>query len=274
MKKTLSLVLIALISGVLSSCTLFQNNQAVSRPSDTTATSGQQVVVVTPDTTTPISATLPSTTALATDPATKPTETAAPATTTPKTKPATKPAATKPPATKPVATKPPATKPIATKPPATTPPGTETPATKPPATQTTIQSNIPKNIKAAVDQSNVGFVLIYRTINYEGIVASTAWSVGTLNTDSQLFLVTKKKGSLVQVYDTKLTEGKQERVINNVIRSWTTTQDYQVIRIRHTDPETMALNFIKVTEPGGKKTTTEIKSKMSGLPNWESIKYD
>lgn len=94
------------------------------------------------------------------------------------------------------------------------------------------------------------------------------------DTKSQLFLVTKKKGSVVKLYDTKLTADLQDRVIDDVIRDWVTTADYEVIRIRYSDPETMTMNFIKVIEPGGKTTTTDIHSSMMGLPSWEAFGYD
>ncbi|MFZ2257546.1 MAG: hypothetical protein WAV55_05345 [Clostridiaceae bacterium] len=260
MKKTSSLVLITLIMGVLSGCTLFQNNVTTPNRSDSTTAGGLQdavtTPVTTPVTTTPtIPETVPGTTAITTEPVTTTTLTIAPATSTPKTKPI---------------TKPPTTKPSETKPPVTKPPATKGQVTKVP----TVQSNLPKNIKAELDQSGNGFIIIYQPLKYKDIVAVTAWNVVTFDTKSQLLLVTKKKGSLVQVYDTKLTKDQQDRVINDVIRDWTTTGDYEVIRIRYSDPETMTMNFIKVTEPGGKKTITDIKSSMIGLPNWEAFEYD
>lgn len=255
MKKISGLVLMALITAGISGCTLFQNPSTTANPPNNTTAGGPQPVITTPVTnsvTTPVTvpATVPLTTAVSTDPSTT-TATIAPPATSPK---------TKPPATKPPATKPPATKPPATKPPVTKPP--------------TASSNLPKSIKAALDQTDNGIVLIYQPLKYKDIVAVTGWNVVKFETNSQLLLVTKKKGSLVQVYDTKLTADQQDTVINDVIRDWTTTADYEVIRIRHSDPEIMIMNYIKVTEPGGKKTLTEIKSSMVGLPDWEAIEYD
>lgn len=273
MKKTIRLVLMLLVITVFSGCTLFQNLVATK----TTTPGEPQTVITTPGSTADtVPGTLPSTTGIATDPSTTPV-TITPATTVPKTKPVTKPPTTKPPTTKPLTkplkTIPHTTKPLFTKP--LTKPFTKPLITIPPATKPAIvKSNLPKDIKAALDKSANGFILIYKPQNYKNIVAITAWDVTTFNTNSQLFLVTKKKNSVVKVYDTKLTSDLQDRVINDVIRDWKTTEDYEVIRIRYSDPETLTMNFIKVIEPGGKKTITDIKSSMVGLPEWEAFAYD
>lgn len=261
MKKAISSSSVIILITVLSGCTLFQNS------GNPTTTGDPQMVITFPNAT--VAATMPltepSTTSIATDPVTTPITIA------PATKPViTKPMTTKPAKTKPGITKPSLTLPITTKPGITNPSITKPMSTKPPMGK----SNIPLSMKTALDKSSNGFILIYQPLKYTDIVAVTAWNVVTFDTNSQLLLVTKKKGSLVQVYDTKLTIDLQDRVINDVIRDWTTTADYEVIRIRYSDPETMTMNFIKVTEPGGKKTLTDIKSSMVGLPNWEAFAYD
>ncbi len=247
MKKISSLIMLAMLTSFISGCTLFQN------PSTSPSRTSPDPAVTTPVTTASgtsaagtLPATLPGTTTAVIDPpATMP---ATMPETTPVTQPATKPSA-KPAATKPAATAPPATKPSAS-------------------------SNLPKSIKSALDQSGNGIVLIYEPEKYPGITAITGWNVTVYDTKSQLFLVTKKKGSVVKLYDTKLTADLQDRVIDDVIRDWVTTADYEVIRIRYSDPETMTMNFIKVIEPGGKTTTTDIHSSMMGLPSWEAFGYD
>lgn len=301
MKKTITLVLMLLVSTVFSGCTLFQNLVAT----NSTAGGELQAVITTPGVTAvTLPGTLPMTTSLITDPSMA-ADTITPATTAPKTTPVTKPAVskpakTKPPVTKPAITRPSVTKPSVTKPPQTLPPITKPirtlPSTKPtfsgpqatipvftkpaitlpPVTQPGITkptSNLPKAIRSALNKSFNGLVVIYKPQYYRAIVATTSWDVRKYDTNTQLLLVTKKKGSLVQLYNSKLTKDQQESVMDDVIRDWTTTEDYEVIRIRYTDPETLPFNFIKVTEPGGKTTTTEIKSSMIGI-DWEAIKYD
>ena len=243
MKKISSLIMLAMLTSFISGCTLFQN------PSTSPSRTSPDPAVTTPVTT------ASGTSAAGTLPATLPGTTTAvidPAATTPATMPETTPVTQ------------PATKPAATKPAATAPP-----VTKPSAS-----SNLPKSIKSALDQSGNGIVLIYEPEKYPGITAITGWNVTVYDTKSQLFLVTKKKGSVVKLYDTKLTADLQDRVIDDVIRDWVTTADYEVIRIRYSDPETMTMNFIKVIEPGGKTTTTDIHSSMMGLPSWEAFGYD
>jgi len=173
------------------------------------------------------------------------------------------------------------TSPEETKPAETTPSTTETytaaidtKAETKPAQENMIKSNIPSEFQAELSQTDNGVIIVYRPDLYSEIKAITKWDIVEFNTGTQLFLVTKEKGSRVEVSKSKLTEGEEIVIPGEVIRHWETTSDYEVIRILYSDPETMPFNFIRVIEPSGEKTTLPIHTSMRDNPEWETFQYD
>ena len=168
-----------------------------------------------------------------------------------------------------------------TKPTETTPITTETYTTAidtkaetKPTQDNIIKSNIPSEFQAELSQIDNGVIIVYRPDLYTEIKAITKWDIVEFNTGTQLFLVTKEKGSRVEVSKSKLTGGEEVVIPGEVIRHWETTSDYEVIRILYSDPETMPFNFIRVIEPTGKKTTLPIHTSMRDNPEWETFQYD
>ena len=117
-------------------------------------------------------------------------------------------------------------------------------------------------------------MLIYYPEKFPEIKAITRWTIIDYNTNTQVLLVTKKKGSIVEVSKAELTNDDRVVIPGEVIRDWETTSDYEVIRILYTDPETIPFNFIKIKEPGGKVTTTHLRTSMRDNPDWEVYAYD
>ena len=183
--------------------------------------------------------------------------------------------------TSPEETKPVETTPVETTPVETTPSTTETytaaidtkEETKP-AQENIIKSNIPSEFQVELSQADNGVIIVYRPDLYSEIKAITKWDIVEFNTGTQLFLVTKEKGSRVEVSKSKLTEDEEIVIPGEVIRHWETTSDYEVIRILYSDPETMPFNFIRVIEPSGEKTTLPIHTSMRGNPEWETFQHD
>ena len=168
-----------------------------------------------------------------------------------------------------------------TKPTETTPSTTETYSSTPdvdseskPDQDNIIKSNIPPEFQSELAKADNGAIIVYQPDLYTEIKAITKWDIVEFNTGTQLFLVTKEKGSRVEVSKSKLTEGEEVVIPGEVIRHWDTTSDYEVIRILYSDPETMPFNFIRVIEPTGKKTTFPIHTSMRGNPEWEAFQYD
>lgn len=152
---------------------------------------------------------------------------------------------------------------------------TETQAGETPPNQDyVIKSNISPEIQAELSKPENGLIIIYRTDLFKEIKAITKWNVVEYSTNSQLLLVTKKKGSRVEVSKSKITDGEEVVIPGELIRDWETTSDFEVIRIVYTDPETMPFNFIRVIEPDGQKTTLPIHTSMRDNPDWEVFQYD
>lgn len=163
----------------------------------------------------------------------------------------------------------------ATTTPATIPVETTTPVTTAVQTQAQeVKSNLPAELRDQLDKSENGVMLIYYPEKFPQIKAITRWNIIDYDTKTQVFLVTKKKGSLVEVSKAELTNDDRIVIPGDVIRDWETTSDYEVIRILYTDPETIPYNFIKVKEPGGKVTTTHLRTSMRDNPDWEVYPYD
>lgn len=163
--------------------------------------------------------------------------------------------------------------------PAETTPAESTPAeTKPAETaadpENLIKSNIPPEFQSELSKEANALIIIYRPELFKEIKAITKWTIVEYDTNTQLFLVTKKKGSRVEVTDSQLTDGEEVVIPGDVIRDWETTSDFEVIRIVYTDPETMPFNFIRVIEPDGRKTTLPIHTSMRDNPDWEIFSYD
>lgn len=163
--------------------------------------------------------------------------------------------------------------------PAETTPAESTPAeTKPAETaadpENLIKSNIPPEFQSELSKEANALIIIYRPELFKEIKAITKWTIVEYDTNTQLFLVTKKKGSRVEVTDSQLTDGEEVVIPGDVIRDWATTSDFEVIRIVYTDPETMPFNFIRVIEPDGRKTTLPIHTSMRDNPDWEIFTYD
>ena len=177
----------------------------------------------------------------------------------PETKPETAASETKPKETKPAETKPSETK---------------------PAESTTadaerdIKSNLSPEFQQILDQPENGILIIYRPDLYTEIKAITKWDVTEYNTNTQIFLVAKDKGSRIELTVSKLVDDDRVVIPGDVIRDWDTTSDFEVIRIVYTDPETLPFNFIRVREPSGRVTTTPIHTSMRGNPEDEAIFYD
>ena len=166
---------------------------------------------------------------------------------------------------------------------ATTTPGMTTSDTQPTATTIAAadslglgetKSNLPGELRKELDKTNNGIMLIYYPEKFPEIKAITRWTIIDYNTNTQVLLVTKKKGSIVEVSKAQLTNDDRVVIPGEVIRDWETTSDYEVIRILYTDPETIPYNFIKVKEPGGKVTTTHLRTSMRDNPVWEVYSYD
>lgn len=137
-----------------------------------------------------------------------------------------------------------------------------------------IRSNISPEFQAELAKPENGVIIVYRPDLYTEIKAITKWDVVEFNTGTQLLLVTKEKGSRVEVSKSMLTDGEDVVIPGDVIRHWETTSDFEVIRILYSDPETMPFNFIRVIQPDGKKTTLPIHTSMRDNPEWETFQYD
>ena len=238
MKKTTSLILVILMTLSVSGCEVF-------RPAATKAEN--KVTTASPVKTKPTVTKESSDSTEASTGTTEPTDT----TTT---------------ETEPVETTTPETEPVET-----TTTETKSAETKPDAD---IKSNLPPKLRAELDKNENGIMLIYYPEKFSEIKAITRWNIIDYNTNTQVFLVTKKKGSIVEVSKAELTNDDRVVIAGEVIRDWKTTSDFEVIRILYTDPETIPFNFIKVKEPGGKVTTTHLRTSMRDNPDWEVYKYD
>lgn len=167
-----------------------------------------------------------------------------------------------------------------TKPTDTSTSGADTSTTKTEAVETKpdqediVRSNISPEFQAELAKPENGVIIVYRPDLYTEIKAITKWDVVEYNTGTQLFLVTKEKGSRVEVSKSMLTDGEDVVIPGEVIRHWETTSDFEVIRILYSDPETMPFNFIRVIQPDGKKTTLPIHTSMRDNPEWETFQYD
>ncbi len=158
--------------------------------------------------------------------------------------------------------------------PATTAAQTTPAATAAPESKPVTKSNLPPELKAELDKTENGIMLIYYPDKFPEIKAITRWNIVDYNTNTQVLLVSKKKGSTVEVSKAQLTNDDRVVIPGDVIRDWETTSDYEVIRILYTDPETIPFNFIRVKEPGGKVTTTHLRTSMRDNPDWEVYPYD
>lgn len=158
-------------------------------------------------------------------------------------------------------TKPAKTKPVATKPVTTNPVKQEK------------GNPIPDHLKALLDKPGTGMILLYTPEGRKGIRTAVNWDVRSYDSGTDLILITKKKGSNVKVMRSQLSENEKESLPGETIRLHTTKSDYEAIRIRYSDPETMAFNFIQVTDPNGKHSITPIKSSMMEIDKIERVSY-
>lgn len=144
----------------------------------------------------------------------------------------------------------------------------------PPGDQEVIRSNLPPELKLELDKPENGILLIYHPEEYEEIKAITRWTVVEFETDTQLLLVTKAKGSIVEIAAAEFTDDERIVIPGEVIRNWQTTSDYEVIRIHYTDAETIPLNFIRVRQPDGRVTVTPLQTSSKDDYDWLSFQYE
>ncbi len=137
-----------------------------------------------------------------------------------------------------------------------------------------IKSNLPAELKAELDQPGNGILLVYHPEQYEEIKAITRWTVVEFETETQLFLVTKAKGSIVEVAGAELTDDERVVIPGEVIRNWQTTSDYEVIRIHYTDADTIPLNFVRVRQPDGKVTLAPLQTSGKDDYDWLAFQYE
>ncbi len=136
-----------------------------------------------------------------------------------------------------------------------------------------IPSNLPAQLKQKLDRSGNGLIFIYHPEKFKEIKAITRWTVLDYESESELLLVTKAKGSIVEIAKAELTDGEEVVKPGDVIRNWETTSDYEVIRIHFSDPETIPYNFIRVRQPDGKVTLVSLRTSMVDDYDWEAFKY-
>lgn len=129
-------------------------------------------------------------------------------------------------------------------------------------------------LKTEVAKSDIGLIFINNLPKFVGFKPITSWNIATDSNSTQMLLLTKKKGSIVEVAKAKLTGDARVVIPGEVIRDWKTTADNQVIKITYNDPETIPFHFITVKEPGGKTTTQGIRTSMRAALDWESFSYD
>lgn len=128
-------------------------------------------------------------------------------------------------------------------------------------------------LKTELAKSNIGMIFINNLPKFSSFNPITAWNISASDYTTKMLLLTKKKGSLVEVAKVKITGGYHISP-GEVIRDWKTTSNNEVIRITYDDPETIPFYFITVTEPGGKVTTRAIQTSMKAALDWESFQYD
>lgn len=129
-------------------------------------------------------------------------------------------------------------------------------------------------LKTEVAKSNIGMIYINNLPKFVGFKPITAWNIASDQYSTQMLLLTKKIGSIVEVSKAKLTGDDRVVIPGEVIRTWKTTANNQVIRITYNDPETIPFHFITIKEPGGKTTTQAIRTSMRAALDWESFSYD
>lgn len=139
---------------------------------------------------------------------------------------------------------------------------------------TEIKSNLSPEFQQLLSEPGQGLLVIYAPSLYPEIKAITKWDISDYNTNTQLLLIVRDKGSRVEVTNSSLVDGGADVIPGDVIRDWETTSDFEAIRIVYSDPETMPFNFIRVRDPWGRVTTTPIQSSMRGNPDYETIPYD
>lgn len=129
-------------------------------------------------------------------------------------------------------------------------------------------------LKAELNKPAVGLILVYDLQQFSAFEPVTAWNITFEPNPSQLLLLTKKKGSLVEVSKAKLTGDERVVIPGEVIRHWKPTADEEVIRITYNDPEVIPYYFVTVKEPGAKTTTTSIQMSQKADFDWLAFPYD
>lgn len=129
-------------------------------------------------------------------------------------------------------------------------------------------------LKAELAKSDIGLIFVHNLQKFSAFKPVTGWNIATDPYPSKMYLLTKKKGSVVEVSKVKYTGDDRVVIPGEVIRNWTTGSDYEVIRITFNDPEVIPFHFITVKEPGGKKTTQSLRISMRAALDWESFHYD
>lgn len=129
-------------------------------------------------------------------------------------------------------------------------------------------------LKAELDKPSIGLVFAFNLGKFSAFNPTVSWNIATDPYPSKLLVVTKVKGSTVEVAKAKLTGDDRIVIPGEVIRDWKTTSNYEVIKITYNDPETIPFHFITVTEPGGKKTTQSLRTSMKAVLDWASFTYD
>lgn len=129
-------------------------------------------------------------------------------------------------------------------------------------------------LKVELAKPSIGLVFAFNLGKFSAFNPVVSWSIATDPYPSRLLVVTKVKGSTVEIAKAKLTGDDRVVIPGEVIRDWKTTSNHEVIKITYNDPETIPFHFVTVTEPGGKKTTQSLRTSMKAVLDWESFTYD
>ncbi|PKK38994.1 hypothetical protein ABB02_01808 [Clostridiaceae bacterium JG1575] len=146
--------------------------------------------------------------------------------------------------------------------------------TQPTTTIEAPQNNgVPEAFKQRLDEKHA-LLIVYEVQSYPKIQAKTSWNIVNLGSESQMLVVTKKKGSKVQALEAELKSPADIQVApGKVVKEWTTTEDFEVLRVLYTDPETIPFHFLRITEPDGQSFTMPIYSSMREHDPWEVYPY-
>ncbi len=129
-------------------------------------------------------------------------------------------------------------------------------------------------LKAELAKEDIGLIFVNNLVKFSSFKPVTAWNIAESPNPAQMLLVTKKKGSIVEVSKVKYTGDDRVVIPGEVVRDWKTLTDYEVIKITYDDPEVIPFYFVKVKEPGGNVTTQSIRTSMRAALDFESFHYD